>query len=222
MNKDFIKGIVIGLGAIGVGAAIKKPNKKRNPTLDIPEGEIVYVYRIQNEKGVGPYTGKDSIYEKGFKELENPNAFKQLIMGSKKINKAMIALIDSFSREDFGEGVFRISMKNDDFEHSDHTFARKQKALSGFLDIEQFRSWFPFDEELKYLAEHGFELYKIPAKAVRYTDSQVLFVPAGKGEKVTDLSPEDKEFLKETRENLTDFVAMALDGLQKMGKKGKI
>lgn len=190
-----------------------KNKYKNNPVGEIPEKGYVEVFRLQNAQGKGPYYAADNKtpYAKYFEKATLPGGVTNALM-SPTITPVLFAIADGMARvpNDAGD-IFRKPPNIDEFSHSDMTFFRKQKPLTGFLDFEQFSRWFPFEEELLWLHSLGYNLYKFKTKNYRYADLQILFVPEDSGEIYVASDEDRKIYSKYQIKDIKQFIMNTID-----------
>jgi hypothetical protein len=193
----------------------------KNPRVELGDGEEITVYRIQNKSGVGPYRGTDSPYDRAYNASIKQMLSMTQMMNEKNFLDDHAFWIDVLTRLDVAGEKRRIPPEKDEgMNHQDKTFFRKQKPYTGFISIEQMMSWFPFPQELQWLSDQGYNLYRFKTNKVHATDVQCYFVPSDKGELVTEFTPEEVADIK--RFSNLNYKKFILDGYQAAKKEGLI
>lgn len=121
----------------------------------------MFVYRIQNKYGHGPY---------------NPHKLsKRKSNNSPYFSNKLLEAIDNLARLDDG---FRFPPQQSD-KLSRQELARFKKGhyMSAFASLKQLVAWFPIEEELKMLKKYGFDIYKVEAAKIIKLENQVIFIP---------------------------------------------
>ena len=124
----------------------------------------IYVFRIQNEKGNGPYrpdeTSKQKLDEEDFPYEHSPE----------------LKAIDMLLRE--MKPTIRYNPYGSDLVTEDE-FARflDKDYISCFSSITQLVSWFPFVDEINILDSYGYKINRVEASKVITIENQAVFMP---------------------------------------------